>query len=1022
MNVRPVTKAGGIDSFIMNLPENSLPNAQYTIRICSSANPADCSAQWVTIYNLKESDPLVSLSNSSITVGAPSIITGTTTTKSYPFTLFFTVSNGSNHRIIFSQLSFFVAELIGRTGTLHLNNGDLLATPSWNSSTDSVNIYGLPQNTTRSFRVSGSVEIPSNATTSTTFKMIAIPYGINSSQSAIDNLILSNLANLTFTVPVPSTDTVAPVLTSITASSTGPTSARAQWITNEAATTQMEYGLTNFYGSFTQLNPALTIFHDVMINGLLSNTPYHYRVISTDGAGNTGRSSDGTFVTYSNQFPTISLVSAPNTLNVNQTGTWVVKGTGNGLLTYTVDWHDGSPITSTYYATTTHTYTSSGLKTQLFTVMDNASSTAQLITNVQVGVIPNTPTVTMVSPSIGPVGTFITITGTNFALSSTNTILFNGVIQNVSSPDGTHLHFSIPYNTPVDNYNVSVLNPTTQAYSNSIPFKVTSTAVPSSLSTTIDSQSPAVRNLIVPADGLKDTVMQIIDLKALGENVTVNNIDMGISAQYAATPTKLSLYRGTTLLASGSNDSHVWFENLNLSIPANTYVPLTIKADFLGGAAGHVKTFLSGGNISYTRSDGAVLSNSPSATIDGADQILAAASTTLGTSALSTSYGAMTCNPTYGFCMKPFTFKFALTAGSDPIYISKNIFMALSTSSQPTYGAYSVSLTDDISAGDGLYYFYIAPGQKKSFTASYEATYNGTFKIASINYGKSTQNLTTYKLNSAEISNYLDAIISDIPSTPPTGPTPLPTNQSVTGCFFFGTNLYQGVISRDVIVLQRFLVNRKLLAANLITGNYKASTTQAVAAYQASVGIAPEGSVGPLTRSHLNSLCISGVGVPKYEPTMVQSLPPTTITPTVSPSPRVSVSPTPTVTVRPTATYSPTPTVAPTRSASPTPTYSPSSTYAPSYSPSYSPTPTYSSSPSATPTYSASPSPTYSASPTWTPSESPTSSYYPSESPSDSPSTYPSGSGTSRIPTHSGVASIFESFGSFLDSIFSGTK
>ena len=88
------------------------------------------------------------------------------------------------------------------------------------------------------------------------------------------------------------------MLTAITAEPTT-TSATIRWTSNEPATSQVQYGPTAAYGSTTTLNPATVTSHQQTINGLTPGTTYHYRVHSTDAAGNTTTSPGSTFTTAS---------------------------------------------------------------------------------------------------------------------------------------------------------------------------------------------------------------------------------------------------------------------------------------------------------------------------------------------------------------------------------------------------------------------------------------------------------------------------------------------------------------------------------------------------------------------------------------------------------------------------------------------------------------------------------------------------------------------------------------------------
>ena len=68
------------------------------------------------------------------------------------------------------------------------------------------------------------------------------------------------------------------------------------WTTNEAATSQLEYGLTEEWGSSMTLE-ALTTSHSVKLAGLEANTTYHYRVMSKNATDNEAVSLDQTFTT-----------------------------------------------------------------------------------------------------------------------------------------------------------------------------------------------------------------------------------------------------------------------------------------------------------------------------------------------------------------------------------------------------------------------------------------------------------------------------------------------------------------------------------------------------------------------------------------------------------------------------------------------------------------------------------------------------------------------------------------------------
>ena len=92
-------------------------------------------------------------------------------------------------------------------------------------------------------------------------------------------------------------DTTAPTISGRTATNITGSSAQITWTTNEPATSRVEYGLTTNYGSLTSLDATLVTAHNVALSGLVPNTTYNYRVISSDAAGNQRVSANSTFKT-----------------------------------------------------------------------------------------------------------------------------------------------------------------------------------------------------------------------------------------------------------------------------------------------------------------------------------------------------------------------------------------------------------------------------------------------------------------------------------------------------------------------------------------------------------------------------------------------------------------------------------------------------------------------------------------------------------------------------------------------------
>ncbi|MCX6835090.1 MAG: fibronectin type III domain-containing protein, partial [candidate division Zixibacteria bacterium] len=103
---------------------------------------------------------------------------------------------------------------------------------------------------------------------------------------------------LPVSLSVTAVDNTAPIISGVTgvglASSTA---SNVYWTTNEPATSQVEYGLSQAYGTFSSLDATLVTDHAVTLTGLTADTVYHYRVISRDALNNEAISSDYTFRT-----------------------------------------------------------------------------------------------------------------------------------------------------------------------------------------------------------------------------------------------------------------------------------------------------------------------------------------------------------------------------------------------------------------------------------------------------------------------------------------------------------------------------------------------------------------------------------------------------------------------------------------------------------------------------------------------------------------------------------------------------
>ena len=98
-------------------------------------------------------------------------------------------------------------------------------------------------------------------------------------------------------------DVTAPAISNVASSNVTQTEATIAWDLDEFATGQVEYGATASYGSASIQETSLNFkAHSQTLINLAPNTQYHYRVKSSDDAGNLAISSDFTFTTLNVAF------------------------------------------------------------------------------------------------------------------------------------------------------------------------------------------------------------------------------------------------------------------------------------------------------------------------------------------------------------------------------------------------------------------------------------------------------------------------------------------------------------------------------------------------------------------------------------------------------------------------------------------------------------------------------------------------------------------------------------------------
>src|SRR3989344_2070569 len=219
-------------------------------------------------------------------------------------------------------------------------------------------------------------------------------------------------------------DITTPNIANVQSASITINSAGIMWTTNENATTQVEYGLTTSYGQNSTLVTTLSASHSMLISGLNPSTTYHYRVRSSDAAGNTSISQDYTFSTLS-----LPDTTAPNQItqvSVSQIGqssariAWPSASDNIGIIGYDLRWSTSLITQGNFFSATRvqallivpvsgtiqQYYISTGLTpatTYYFSVVAyDAAGNVSVISNVGTVTTQSAPTTQNPTPSTDP--------------------------------------------------------------------------------------------------------------------------------------------------------------------------------------------------------------------------------------------------------------------------------------------------------------------------------------------------------------------------------------------------------------------------------------------------------------------------------------------------------------------------------------------------------------------------------------------------------------------------------------------
>jgi hypothetical protein len=179
--------------------------------------------------------------------------------------------------------------------------------------------------------------------------------------------------------------TPPPVISNVAVSSITNTTAIVTWTTDEAASSQVSYGVTTTYTNSSTLDPTLVTSHSVTLTGLMPGTTYDFDVMSANSVAISSTSPNATFLTTGTALgPVISNVSSSSVTSGTAIISWTTDQAATSVVNYGTTTGYGSS-TSLAPLVTTHSVTLTGLTantTYDFDVVSaNAANTSSTSTN-----------------------------------------------------------------------------------------------------------------------------------------------------------------------------------------------------------------------------------------------------------------------------------------------------------------------------------------------------------------------------------------------------------------------------------------------------------------------------------------------------------------------------------------------------------------------------------------------------------------------------------------------------------------
>jgi hypothetical protein len=194
-----------------------------------------------------------------------------------------------------------------------------------------------------------------------------------------------------------------PNISNVQVSSITNTTATITWTTDQASTSQVNYGTTTAYGLQSTLNSNLQTSQSVTLTGLTPGTTYDFDVVSANAGAMSSTSANSTFSTTNVTYtaPVITNVSTTNLASTSVTVTWTTDQPSNSQVKYGTTTAYGSSTTLDTALVTTHSETITGLAAGTAYDFDVTSTTAESLSTTSPNSTFTTPASTATPPNVG---------------------------------------------------------------------------------------------------------------------------------------------------------------------------------------------------------------------------------------------------------------------------------------------------------------------------------------------------------------------------------------------------------------------------------------------------------------------------------------------------------------------------------------------------------------------------------------------------------------------------------------------